>query len=170
MKTFIATILIFAVCTPIAFARKSVDTTGKNTFEAEFVDFKNGKVQLKKENGKMITLPIGRLSKEDQEYVNNMKDKNDPLNKEEQKLKAENSPSQKPPKATKPVRTSNDQQQQVQTPFSISGRIEAIDPNKIQIFIKKTKIVSGPLPYKVHDGQILHKGESYQDIDILTLS
>ncbi|MEX0586878.1 MAG: SHD1 domain-containing protein, partial [Pirellulales bacterium] len=41
----------------------------KNAFEARFVAFSNGKVTLEKKDGAKLTLPIGRLSMEDQEYV-----------------------------------------------------------------------------------------------------
>ena len=53
----------------LASARTWTDSTGNHTVEAEFVDLKDGKVRLKKEDGKTITIPIERLSEADQEFV-----------------------------------------------------------------------------------------------------
>jgi hypothetical protein len=69
MRTLIAAVLVLAVCTPTAFARKWTDSIGKHTVEAEFVDFKDGKVWLKKEDGSVIPVPIERLSEADQQFV-----------------------------------------------------------------------------------------------------
>jgi hypothetical protein len=69
MRTFIAAVLAFVVCAPLAFARTWTDSAGTHTVEAEFVDFKDGKVQLKKENGETVTIPIEKLGDEDQEFV-----------------------------------------------------------------------------------------------------
>lgn len=49
--------------------RTWTDITGKYKIEAMFVEFKDGKVQLKKKYGNVITLPKERLSKDDQEWV-----------------------------------------------------------------------------------------------------
>lgn len=67
-------------------ARRWTDSTGKYTVEAEFVGFKDGKVQLKKEDGKTITVPIDKLSEADQEFMHTLKptkesgDENRPAN------------------------------------------------------------------------------------------
>jgi len=42
--------------------RTWTDNTGKYRIEAEFVDFADGTVTLRKTNGKTITLPVERLS------------------------------------------------------------------------------------------------------------
>ena len=54
---------------PVRLMRTWTDSTGTHKVEAEFVDFKDGKVQLKKEDGKTITIPIERLSDADQDSV-----------------------------------------------------------------------------------------------------
>jgi hypothetical protein len=108
MRTFLVAILVFAVCTPIALARKWTDSTGNYTTEAEFVDFKDGKVHLKKENGKIITFPIEKLSKSDQEYVKNKASKSDLQDEKKQMPKMENLRGQNSPEATIHVRTSKD--------------------------------------------------------------
>ena len=69
MRTLIAAVLVLAVCTSVASARTWTDSTGKHTVEAEFVDLKDGKVRLKKEDGRTITIPIERLSEADRAYV-----------------------------------------------------------------------------------------------------
>jgi hypothetical protein len=53
----------------MAFARKWTDSTGKYTVEADFVDFRDDNVRLKKDNGDTISLPIEKLSRDDQEFV-----------------------------------------------------------------------------------------------------
>ena len=45
------------------------DQTGKFSVVAELVDFKDGKVRLKKEDGKVVTLPAEKLSDGDQAYL-----------------------------------------------------------------------------------------------------
>ncbi len=52
---------------PEILPRKWTDSTGKHSVEAEFVDLKDGKLRLKRKDGKTITLPIDILSKADQE-------------------------------------------------------------------------------------------------------
>ena len=43
--------------------------SGKFRIEAEFVKVADGKVQLKRKNGEVITVPLDRLSKADQEFI-----------------------------------------------------------------------------------------------------
>ncbi|MGD0655853.1 MAG: SHD1 domain-containing protein [Thermoguttaceae bacterium] len=69
MKRLAIIFFVLLFCTSIAFARKWTDSTGQYTTEAEFVDLKDGKVQLKKEGGKIIYVPIEKLSDSDQKYV-----------------------------------------------------------------------------------------------------
>ena len=45
------------------------DATGAFSLEAKFVGVKDGKVMLKKANGKTVAVPLDRLSKEDQVFV-----------------------------------------------------------------------------------------------------
>jgi RNA polymerase sigma-70 factor (ECF subfamily) len=49
--------------------RKWADSSGTFSVEAEMVDFKDGKVSLKKTNGKVIIVPLAKLSEADQEFV-----------------------------------------------------------------------------------------------------
>jgi hypothetical protein len=51
------------------------DSTGTFTLEAEFVGIVDGKVKLKKSDGKMAFIPLDRLSKEDQTYVTGQTEK-----------------------------------------------------------------------------------------------
>lgn len=53
----------------IAAARTWTDKTGKHRIDAEFVGFTNGKVQLKKSDGNVIGVSIGKLSVQDQKWV-----------------------------------------------------------------------------------------------------
>lgn len=52
-----------------ASARKWTDSTGDRTVEAEFLDFRDGKVHLKREDGKVFASPIERFSEADQRWV-----------------------------------------------------------------------------------------------------
>ena len=45
------------------------DATGAFSVEAQFVGVKEGKVMLKKADGKIVAVPLDRLSKEDQDFV-----------------------------------------------------------------------------------------------------
>lgn len=51
--------------------RKWTDSTGNFTLVAEFVEMKDGQVQLRKASGEIITVPLARLSADDQEYLKN---------------------------------------------------------------------------------------------------
>jgi hypothetical protein len=50
-------------------ARPWKDATGKFTIEAVFVSKAASTITLKKEDGKEVTLPIAKLSKEDQAWI-----------------------------------------------------------------------------------------------------
>lgn len=69
MRTLIAAMLVLAVCTPVALARKWTDSTGKYSLEAELVDVKEGKVLLKREGGTIVSVPLEKLSTADQDFV-----------------------------------------------------------------------------------------------------
>lgn len=49
--------------------RKWTDSSGKYTVEAEFVEFKDGKVRLRKPDAKVVAVPIEKLSQADQAFV-----------------------------------------------------------------------------------------------------
>jgi len=65
MRTVITAVLVLAVCAPTALARKWTDSTAKYTVEAELVRFEDGKVQLRKADGTVVTVPIEKLSESD---------------------------------------------------------------------------------------------------------
>ena len=49
--------------------RTWTDSTGKHKTRAELISVKDGKVALRKENGKTVTLKLERLSDADQKYL-----------------------------------------------------------------------------------------------------
>jgi hypothetical protein len=53
----------------VAGAREWSDVTGKYKIEATFVDFKDGKVRLKKPTGDTVSVPLAKLRQEDQKFV-----------------------------------------------------------------------------------------------------
>lgn len=63
--------LLLLAASPVP-ARKWTDNTGKHSVEAELAEVKGDKVVLKKSKGSPITLPIARLSKADQEYLQSL--------------------------------------------------------------------------------------------------
>jgi len=68
---FIALGLLLLVASPVA-ARKWTDNTGKFSVEAELVEVKDDQVVLQKTNGKVITLPVAKLSEADREYLKSL--------------------------------------------------------------------------------------------------
>jgi hypothetical protein len=70
MRTVLCCFLIASLCPSTnAHARKWSDATGKYSVEGELVEVKGKDVVLKKTDGKTITLPISKLSKEDQDFL-----------------------------------------------------------------------------------------------------
>ncbi len=49
--------------------RQWTDATGKHSIQAEFVELKDGKVRLRKEDGKEVTIPLEKLSEADRKFV-----------------------------------------------------------------------------------------------------
>lgn len=54
---------------PLEGLRTWTDNTGKQKIEAELIEFKNGNVTLKNAQGRTITLPLERFSKDDQKLL-----------------------------------------------------------------------------------------------------
>lgn len=61
-------LIVFGCFLP-AHARTWKDRTGKHEIEAEFVELRDGKVVLKKSDGKQIAVLLKQLSDEDQQFV-----------------------------------------------------------------------------------------------------
>lgn len=66
-----------------AHARIWVDSTGKHRVEADFVELKDGIVQLRKPDGRALSVPLNRLSAADQQFIRQTSlkpaSKNDPF-------------------------------------------------------------------------------------------
>jgi hypothetical protein len=58
---------------PTSSVRKWTDRSGKFSIDAELLDFKDGTVRLKKEDGHILVLPVEKLSEPDQEYLRGLK-------------------------------------------------------------------------------------------------
>ena len=54
---------------PLEGVRTWTDSTGQRKIEAEFIEFKNGNVTLKNTQGRTITLPLEKFSKDDQKLI-----------------------------------------------------------------------------------------------------
>ena len=66
---FLVIAIVSSVAVSVTFARKWKSNDGKYSVDAEFLDFKDGKVSLRKLNGNVIKVPITRMCDEDQAYV-----------------------------------------------------------------------------------------------------
>ncbi len=71
MKRFLAILLILALAAAIAQAasRTWKSSNGRFSVEAELLDFKDGKAQLKKDDGSVVEVPLVSLCEEDRRYV-----------------------------------------------------------------------------------------------------
>ena len=63
-------LLLFNAST--GWSRTWTDKTGKHTVEAELVEVKDGEAVLKKTDGKVVRVPVARLSKADQKYLESL--------------------------------------------------------------------------------------------------
>ena len=61
--------VMLGLCGSEAFARKWTDKTGKFSVEADFVSVADGAISLKRPDGKVITIPLEKLSETDQEVA-----------------------------------------------------------------------------------------------------
>lgn len=70
-------VLVWTIAlTTLAQAREWVDAEGKHTTEAELVRIAGKKVELRKPDGKVISVPIAKLSKADRDYLANLRKDN----------------------------------------------------------------------------------------------
>jgi hypothetical protein len=71
MKRFLSAVLILALVCAVsqAASRTWKSSNGRFSIEAELIDVKDGKAQLKKSDGKVIEVPLGSLCDEDRRYV-----------------------------------------------------------------------------------------------------
>lgn len=66
----VAVVAVLLVCAIHAAEQRTwTDNTGKFSVEAELVEVKDGQAVLKRSDGKTVSVPVNRLSKADQEYV-----------------------------------------------------------------------------------------------------
>ena len=68
-QTVVCLLLLICGSAEGLLARTWTDASGKYTVEAEFVARKQGKVYLKRQDGKVINLPLSKLSQADQDFV-----------------------------------------------------------------------------------------------------
>lgn len=62
-------VLFVAMMASSAFGRKWTDASGKFSTEADFVEIREGKVILKKNNGALISVPLQKLSAIDRQFI-----------------------------------------------------------------------------------------------------
>ena len=68
-RTWVMLVSLLLIAAAPASARKWTNDTGKFSVEAELVEAKDGSVTLKKQNGKVITVPLSKLSKADRDFL-----------------------------------------------------------------------------------------------------
>ncbi len=71
-RILLASWLALLVALPPAFARTWRDATGKFEVEAKLLSVEGDQVRLEKADGKVISVPVGRLSRADQDYLNQL--------------------------------------------------------------------------------------------------
>ena len=70
MKAFSFAVAAMLLVTGPADIRTWTDSTGQYKTEAEFVDFKDGMVRLRRaDNGEIRSIPLEKLSEADQQFV-----------------------------------------------------------------------------------------------------
>ena len=92
----IVVVVLLMIMSQLVFAaemRTWTDKTGKHKQVAEFVSLKNGKLLLRKENGKKISLAISQLSKADQKVAKDLAKKAASSSKKTQSSSRFKSPS-----------------------------------------------------------------------------
>ena len=70
LKRALSLIVAFCLLAPAALARQWTARGGGFTVEAEFVELKDGNVILKQNDGKLLRIPLEKLSPDDVDYVN----------------------------------------------------------------------------------------------------
>ncbi len=63
------TTVLFTWLESAAFARQWVDVTGQFTVEADLIDVRDGNVQLRRQDGSVISVPLDRLSEADRRFL-----------------------------------------------------------------------------------------------------
>jgi len=69
IRTFALAAVAILFCSTNTVARTWTDSAGKHTVEAEFFRLDDGVVRICREDGRVVKLPLKRLSEEDQKYV-----------------------------------------------------------------------------------------------------
>ena len=64
-----AVLILLLGCVVRAEVRTWTDASGKHKLKAELVEFKDGKVRLKRGDGKVLSMSISKLSKSDQQFL-----------------------------------------------------------------------------------------------------
>ena len=69
MRVVAFSLLLVGILAANASARIWTDASGKGKVDAEFVGMEEGQVKLQFRTGKVVLLPLGTLSEEDQQFV-----------------------------------------------------------------------------------------------------
>ena len=69
--TRLCVVLIFTICVPTAAARTWTDSTGTHKIEGEFVKLADGKVEIRRDDGKLFRIALDKLCEDDQKFVRN---------------------------------------------------------------------------------------------------
>jgi hypothetical protein len=88
------------VCIQTAYAtelekRQWTDSTGKYKLQAEFVTLSDGIVQLKMDGGRIVSIPLTKLSKQDQNFVHKLLSEVETAKESHAKETAENAPARR---------------------------------------------------------------------------
>jgi hypothetical protein len=67
--TRLCVVLVFTICAATAVARIWTDKTGTHKVEGEFVKLSDGNVDIRRDDGKLVRIPLDKLSEDDQKFV-----------------------------------------------------------------------------------------------------
>ena len=73
LAIFVVSVIVLAADPVQAEMRTWTDSSGAYKVEAELVDENDGTVRLKRGDGRIVSLPLDRLSPADQAYVRNQR-------------------------------------------------------------------------------------------------
>ena len=129
MKRLLVLLLIVVFFVPVALAtsRTWKSSNGRFSTEAELLGFKDGKVQLKKADGKVIAVPLHSLSAADQRYIKKRYPAASAPGGVEKKKKAKAAPPEDDEEEAEPVDESGTTEDVVQ---DIAMTLLRLDPPK----------------------------------------
>ena len=123
-RTIVLVIGLLLISASPALARKWTSSNGKFSVEADLVEVKGGSVELKKRDGKIITVPLAKLSKADRDFL------------------AAKAKAKKKPEATKPT-----PEEVIAAIKKLGGRVTVIENKIVFVNLSGTQVTDAGLEH-----------------------